>query len=138
MDFLTNRQQYVRTSQEQSSIITTNTGAPQGCILSAFLFVLYTNDLARNNNVKIIKYADDTVVVGLVENDNATEYRSAIKFVSKWCNNNFLNLNVNKTKELVIDFRRKKNKKNPITINGSNVNIVQEYKYLGCIISDDL
>ena len=63
---------------------------------------------------------------------------SAIKFVSKWCNNNFLNLNVNKTKELVIDFRRKKNEKNPITINGSNVNIVQEYKYLGCIINDDL
>ena len=76
MDFLTNRQQYVRTSQEQSSIITTNTGAPQGCVLSAFLFVLYTNDLARNNNVKIIKYADDTVVVGLVENDNESKYRS--------------------------------------------------------------
>ena len=61
--------------------------------------------------MKIIKYADDTVVVGLIENDNESEYRSAIKFVSEWCNNNFLNLNVNKTKELVIDFRRKKNKK---------------------------
>ena len=32
----------------------------------------------------------------------------------------------------------RKTKKNPITINGSNVKIVQEYKYLGCIISDDL
>ena len=43
LDFLTNRKQYVRTDNELSSIININTGAPQGCVLSAFLFILYTN-----------------------------------------------------------------------------------------------
>ena len=36
LDFLTNRQQFVGTPSELSSIITINTGAPQGCVLSAF------------------------------------------------------------------------------------------------------
>ena len=139
LDFLTDRQQYVKTSQEKSSLITTNTGCPQGCVLSAFLFVLYTNQLCmNNNNVKIIKYADDTVVIGLIHNDDETEYRNGIDFVSEWCNQNYLDLNVTKTKELIMDFRRKKNNKDPININNSPVSIVPEYKYLGCIIKDDL
>ena len=41
LDFLTYRQQYVRTECEISSTITINTGAPQGCVLSAFLFIVY-------------------------------------------------------------------------------------------------
>ena len=120
-------------------MITTNTGGPQGCVLSAFLFVLYMNQLAINsNNVKIIKYADDTVVVGLIENEDESHYRDAITFVNDWCAKNFLNLNVNKTKELITDFRRSKNVKDPITIDNCPVSIVSEYKYLGCVISDNL
>ena len=42
LDFLTDRKQYVRTEIELSSTCTTsiNTGAPQGCVLSAFLFII--------------------------------------------------------------------------------------------------
>ena len=62
LDFLTNRQQYVRTECEISSTITVNTGAPQGCVLSAFLFIVYTNALSLSSeNCKIIKYAMDHV-----------------------------------------------------------------------------
>ena len=76
-DFLTNRKQYVRTWKEISSIITIHTGGLQGCALSAFLFIIYTNDMAMNNkNIKMIKYADDTFVIGLIEN-NETSYRDA-------------------------------------------------------------
>ena len=83
-------------------------------------------------------YADDTVVIGLIENNDESDYRKAIEFVSGWCSRNFLNLNVTKTKEVVTDFRRNKNMKDPITIDGSSVTIVAEYKYLGCVISEDL
>jgi hypothetical protein len=41
MDFLTDRSQRVRSPLETSSLIKVNTGAPQGCVLSAFLFVIY-------------------------------------------------------------------------------------------------
>ena len=64
LDFLTNRHQYVRTASEISSAIPINTGAPQGCVLSAFLFIVYTNALSLCSRFcKIIKYADDTVVI---------------------------------------------------------------------------
>ena len=68
LDFLTDRKQYVRTEIELSSTTSINTGAPQGCVISAFLCV-YTNALSLcSTTCKIIKYADDTVVIGLIDN----------------------------------------------------------------------
>ena len=98
LDFLTDRKQYVRTEIELSSTTSINTGAPQGCVLSAFLFIIYTNALSLcSTTCKIIKYADDTVVIGLINNDNEQEYRDTVSYVS-WCNENHLNLNAGKTK----------------------------------------
>ena len=139
LDFLTNRQQYVRTESELSSTITINTGAPQGCVLSAFLFIVYTNALSRcSSNCKIIKYADDTVVLGLINDNNEEEYRETISYVSEWCSENYLDLNVTKTKEVMLDLRKNQNSKSPITINNSSVATAQSYKYLGVIIQDNL
>ena len=68
LDFLTNRVQYVKTSSETSSALIINTGGPQGCVLSAFLFIIYTNGMMMNNKYcKIIKYADDTIILGLLK-----------------------------------------------------------------------
>jgi hypothetical protein len=101
-DYLTNRPQYVKTSKETSSSLTLSTGAPQGCVMSPLLFILYTNDLCwSTSNISVIKYADDTVIVGLIENDDNTEYVKCIDFVSNWCKLNFLDLNINKTKEVI-------------------------------------
>ena len=55
-----------------------------------------------------------------------------------WCNNNFLSLNVKKTKEMVIDFRVNKYVPDPIVIASEQVERVKEYKYLGMIIDDKL
>ena len=43
-DYLTNRLQYVRLNVVLSSAIRTNTGAPQGTVLTPFLFSLYIAD----------------------------------------------------------------------------------------------
>lgn len=56
----------------------------------------------------------------------------------EWCGNNHLQLNVTKTKELVIDFRRKKTQLTPLCISGGNVEIVDSYKYLGVYIDNKL
>jgi hypothetical protein len=44
-----------------------------------------------------------------------------------------IHLNTSKTKEIVIDFRKGINHHNPITIKGDNIQMVDEYKYLGTI-----
>ena len=139
LDFLTDRKQYVRTEIELSSTTSINTGAPQGCVLSAFLFIIYTNALSLcSTTCKIIKYADDTVVIGLINNDNEQGYRDTVSYVSSWCNENHLNLNAGKTKELIFDFRKIQNDKAPIIINNTSVKQVPSYKYLGVIIQNNL
>ena len=51
---------------------------------------------------------------------------------------NNLVLKTTKTKELILDFRRKKEADPPPYINGNRVERVHSFKYLGILISDDL
>jgi len=103
--FLTNRSQYVNVSGVFSLHVSISTGAPRGCVLSPFLYTMYTNSCrsAYTNN-HYFKYADDTVLVGLLS-DNETDYKSDIYHFVAWRVANCLELNVVKTKEIVIDFR---------------------------------
>ena len=112
---------------------------PQGCVLSPILFVLYTNDLCWNSeNVIIQKYADDTIILGLIENDCDNEYQQCIDFVNKWCIENYLSLNASKTKELLWDFRKISPSIEPIQISGTVVERVNTYKYLGLVVDNKL
>ena len=56
----------------------------------------------------------------------------------KWCEENYLILNVSKTKEMIIDFRRQKSTPTPLVINNETVEIVHTYKYLGFTVDDKL
>ena len=137
--YLTGRPQYVYFNNVSSTQITTNTGAPQGCVLSPLLFTLYTNDCCSAfQNCTIIKYADDTVIIGNIENNNETLYLNQVDCFVDWCNCNYLNLNVKKTMEMFIDFRKDKNQYCPLVIKAENVKIVDSYKYLGVIIDNKL
>ncbi len=59
--------------------------------------------------------------------------------MSVWCSDNNLALNTTKTKELVIDFRRKgKMDIRPLFIRGEQVERVTDFKFLGVHIEEDL
>ena len=137
-DFLTDRTQRVKVHSNLSDSICINTGAPQGCVLSALLFILYTNDCrAEMENVNIFKYADDTAILGLIKNDESN-YRLNIQKFTKWCDDNYLQLNPSKTKEILFDFRADPPACNPIEIKGENIEIVPKYRYLGTTIDSKL
>ena len=79
LDFFLNRPQYVKLDNVLSSTKVLNTGAPQGCVLSPLLYSLFTNDCRCNDDsVKIVKFADDTTVTGLISNCDETAYRKEI------------------------------------------------------------
>lgn len=63
-----NRPQRVAINGKLSGIITLNTGAPQGAILSPILFSLYINEnKIKNEGFSLLKYADDMALVGLMK-----------------------------------------------------------------------
>lgn len=139
--FLTGRPQVVRAGGLTSRPLTLNIGAPQGCVLSPLLYSLYTHDCsAAHQSNAIVKFADDTVVVGLISSNNETAYLDEVELLSSWCKDNNLDLNVTKTKEVVVDFRRERQKIQyaPLKIFGHPVERVSSYKYLGVLISEDL
>ena len=87
----------------------------------------------------IVYLADDTTVIGLIANVDESEYRDEINKLISWCNDNNLELIVNKTKEMIVDFRRKKpSPPSPLVIDGRTVEIVQHFKFLGSTISSNL
>ncbi|KAK3511896.1 hypothetical protein QTP70_027484 [Hemibagrus guttatus] len=121
-----------------STTITLNTGVPQGCVLSPFLYSLFTHDCRPvYGSNSIIKFADDTMVIGLIS--DKTAYRAEVQHLVAWCADNNLLLNTSKTKELNVDFRREKGRTHdPIHINGMAVESVSSFKFLRIHISEDL
>ena len=139
IDFLSNRTQSVRINGLSSNSITLNTGAPQGCVLSPILFTLYTNDCrSSHGSVKLFKFSDDSTLEGLISNGDESSYMEEVSKLVQWCDTNSLELNVSKTKEMIIDFRRVKSTIAPLIIKDQEVDIVDTFKFLGSTISNDL
>ena len=106
LDFLSQRPQAVRVGNNISSSITLSTGAPQGCVLSPLLFTLLTHDCTPTHSSNhLVKFADDTTLVGLISNGDETHYRKEVELLTRWCKDNNLLLNVSKTKEVVVSFQ---------------------------------
>ena len=95
LDFLTGRPQVVKVGNTSTSLIL-NTGAPRGCMLSPLLYSLFTHDCVPTHaSNSIIKFADDE-----------TLYREMVRALGVWCQENNPSFIVNKTKEMIVDFRK--------------------------------
>ena len=84
------------------------------------------------------KFSDDTTVIGCVNNANKSVYREEVQRLAGWCKNNSLVLNISKTKEMIIDFRKKKTPIHPLFIDSAEVLQADSVKFLGLTISKDL
>ena len=126
LNFLTNRTQYVKLNETISNLCKLNSGAPQGCVLSPTLYTLYTNDYrVKHSDTSLIKFADDSAFQGLFTNGLDSNYIEEVHRFVKWCEENYLILNVSITKEMIIDFRRQKSTPTTLVINNKTVEIVQ-------------
>ncbi|KAK0132925.1 Immunoglobulin kappa variable 4-1 [Merluccius polli] len=110
-----------------------------GCVLSPLLFRLLIHDCAAHSSTNhIIKFADDMTVLGLIRGIDESAYRKEVKELTSWCSSYNLHLNVSKTREMVIDFRRTSHHLMPLTIEGAVVERVESIKFLGVHLADDL
>ena len=138
-DFLSDRKQRVKLGKHVSSTQSISTGTPQGCVLSPLLFSLYTNGYTSSHqSVKLLKFADDTTLIGLISGGDESAYRWETDQLVTWCSQNNLELNAQKTVEIVVDFRRNPAPPTPVILCGSPVDLVESCRFLGTIITQDL
>ena len=97
-------------------------GAPQGCVLSPRQYSLFTHDcMAKHDSNTIIKFADDTTVVGLIIDNNEAACREEVSN---------LTLNVIKTEEMIVDYRKRMTEHDHILNDGAVVEQVESFKIL--------
>lgn len=137
LSFLTDRHQIVKFNGHYSSNRILSTGAPQGSVISPVLFTLYTDDCRCSDpEMLYIKYSDDTVIIDTTNSNNRVSRE--IHTFAGWCENNYLDLNTSKTKEMLVDFRRDQPPAPTLEVNGQIIERVEEYKYLGTTIDHKL
>jgi hypothetical protein len=125
--------------QQHICTLILNTGAPQGCMLSLPLYSIFTHDcMAKHDTDTIIKFADDTTLVGLITDNDETAYREEVRDLTVWCQDNNLSLNGSTTKELIVDYRKRQGEQAPINVDVAVVERVESFKFLGVHITNKL
>ncbi len=105
------------------------------CSFSLF-FSQYTNSCTScHESVKVLKFANDTTLIGLISDGDESAYMWEIDHLVTWCNQHNLELNAVKTVEMVIDFRKNPAPPAPIILRNSPVEPVDSVRFLGTIIT---
>ncbi|KAI4898637.1 hypothetical protein NFI96_026003, partial [Prochilodus magdalenae] len=93
-------------------------------IISQHLISKLAPPLSTTNH--IVMFADDMIVVGLIQEDNNLDYSEEVNHLVGWCVTNHLVLNV----EINVDFRGSQPNHTPLLIKHKAVERVSKTKFL--------
>ncbi|KAK3528513.1 hypothetical protein QTP70_001717 [Hemibagrus guttatus] len=91
-----------------------------------------------HKDVIILKFADDTAVIGRITGGDEAAYRKEVASLVTWCEDNNLTHNTDKTKEMIVDMSKERRTHQPLFIRELEMKRVSSFKYLGVHISKDL
>ena len=138
---------FVKLGSKRTKSFEYTRGVRQGCILSPLLFNLFLNELSislENSNetdsfylpngqkLSSLLYADDLILMSKSE----VGLQNSIKLVNDFCSQWQMSVNEKKTKVMIFCKKETdKIKQSSFTLNGTNLEIVKEFSYLGVKIS---
>ena len=133
----------IRVQDQLSPLIPIQRGVRQGCVLSPYLFNIYTefifresNDLEgitiHGQNINNLRYADDTALIA----DNKDNLQKIVNKVKEVSSRGGLEMNVKKTKTMVTS-RKPENKTIEIKVDNEILQQVHKFIYLGTEISEE-
>ena len=137
-----NQKAAIRIEDQLSDHTKIQRGVRQGCVLSPYLFNIYTEFIFRESedlegvsingkNINNLRYADDTVLLA----ESKDDLQILTNNVRHYSKQSGLDMNVKKTKTMVIsrDIGTRAN----ISIDNEELEQVEEFKYLGQTITAD-
>ena len=147
--YLSNRSQYTIFENITSPTLEITTGVPQGSILGPLLFIIYINDLNKSCNfLHPIIYADDTTLSASFKSfqspdmvnsvDETESVNEELNNIYKWFCTNKLSLNPSKTKAMVFHSTRKRVTYPELILNGTIIEIVESFDFLGITLEKSL
>ena len=93
---------------------------------------------AQTGTTPIPSLSVPMTVVGLITDNDEAAYREEVRDLAIWCQDNNLSLNVIKTKERIVDYRKRRNEHAPIFIGRAVLEQVESFKFLGFHITNKL
>ena len=118
-------------------------GVPQGSVLGPLLFIIYINDLPLAVHGCCVElYADDALIYFASKsvNEIQAQLTSDLTNVLSWLHANFLILNLEKTKIMLVGTHQRTAEADELVIEISNTRLerVNKFKYLGVLLDNTL
>ena len=136
-DYLLDRKAQVRFQGHYSDLLTFENGTPQGSVISPTLFNLLMEYIVcqpYHMSTTVLSYADDLVLINTLQRKHIIQ--RDLRLIEKSCQHLGLKISAKKSKAMIM-FSRKMPTFS-LRIQGSDLDWVNNYKYLGIIIDRHL